>query len=166
MTTKKETALVKVEGGKSTQEMTVHTAPTAETVTRREPEQPEKSEAQKVEELKKQVEALQKKLLSIPENLDARIKYFNEKKELIRRLSIFNSNIEALETHAQKLHEIAAQNDFENEDYFLTVEGKSGSYKATQVLTLKNPVMICKVIEFIIEKMDLKRLEIAAQIEA
>jgi hypothetical protein len=109
---------------------------------------------------------LQSRLCAIPQNLDDRIKYFNEKKELIRRLAILNANIEALEIHATKLHEIEAINDFENEDYSLTVEGGSEKYRKATIFTLRNPVIIGEVIAFMMGRIDVKRLEIATQIEA
>lgn len=159
MSTKKETALLKVEGGKNAQEETQATFAVIENV-------PAQEQPESVEELKTQVLELQKRLLSLPKNLDDRIKYFNEKKELIRRLTILNANIEALEIHVTKLHEIAVINDFETEDYSLTVEGGSGSYRKASIFLLKNPVIISEVIAFMMGRIDVKRLEIAAQIEA
>lgn len=159
MVQKKETTLVKVEGGKNAQEFTQATI--AEMVIPTAQEKPES-----VEELKTQVLELQKRLLAIPQNLDDRIRYFNEKKELIRRLAILNANIVALEEHAQKLHEIAETNDFETEDYSLSVEGGTGSYRKATVFLLKNPVIIGEVIAFMMGRIDVKRLELAAQIEA
>ena len=160
MSTKKETTLVKVEGGKNAQEF--ETATIAETVNASTREQ----QGESVEELKKKVEELQNRLSFIPQNLDERIRYFNEKKELIRRLAVLNANTEALEGHAQKLHEIAQINDFETEDYSLTVEGGNGSYRKATVFMLKNPVIISEVIAFMMGRIDVKRLELAAQIEA
>lgn len=159
MSTKKETTLVKVEGGKNAQEFTQATI--AEMVIPTAQEKPES-----VEELKTQVLELKKRLLAIPQNLDDRIRYFNEKKELIRRLAVLNANTEALEGHTQKLHEIAEINDFETEDYSLSVEGGTGSYRKATVFLLKNPVIIGEVIAFMMGRIDVKRLELAAQIEA
>ncbi|MFZ4705451.1 MAG: hypothetical protein ACOYMF_05530 [Bacteroidales bacterium] len=159
MSTKKETALTKVEGGKTAQEEIQATFALIENV-------PAPEQTPSVEELTKQVQKLQKQLSSIPQNLEERIKYFNEKKELIRRLTILNANIEALELHVTKLHEISAISDFETEDYNLTVEGGSGSYRKASIFTLKNPVIISEVIAFMMGRIDVKRLDIAAQIEA
>jgi len=161
MKEKNQTTLVKVEGGKNPQEQA-----TANTTAANEPTTAQEQKPESVEELKNQVEALKKRLSGIPQNLDDRIKYFNEKKELIRRLAILNGNAEALEGHAQKLHEIAVTNDFENEDYILSVEGGTGGYRKASIFTLKNPVIISEVITFMMNRIDAKRLEIAAQIEA
>lgn len=159
MTKKNETALIKVEGGKNAQEQTPATiAETTNPATNQ--EQPEN-----VEQLKQQVEQLQKRLAAIPQNLDDRIKYFNEKREMIRRLSILTANIEALDTHAAKLQELAAVNDFESEDYTLTIES-GNRYSKTAALTLKNPLIIGDVIAYMMGRIDSKRLELAAQIEA
>ena len=159
MKSKNVTTLVKVEGGMNAQEF--ETATVAETVNVSAKEQPES-----VEELKKKVKELQNRLSIIPQNLDEKIKYFNEKKELIRRLSVLNANIESLEGHMQKLHEIKETNDFENEDYTLTVEGGTGSYRKATIFLLKNPVIVAEVIAFMMGRIDVKRLELAAQIEA
>jgi hypothetical protein len=159
MKAKNATTLTKVEGGMNAQEFTQATI--AEMVPETIQEQTES-----VEELKNQVQELQKRLLAIPQNLDEKIRYFNEKKELIRRLAVLNANTEALEGHAQRLHEIAQTNDFENEDYFLSVEGGTGSYRKATVFLLKNPVIIAEVIAFMMGRIDVKRLELAAQIEA
>ena len=161
MKEKNQTTLVKVEGGKSLQEQ-----PTATTEAANETTTAQEQKTESLEELKSQVEALKGKLLRIPQNLDDRIKYFNEKKELIRRLTVLNGNAEALEGHTQKLHEIAQTNDFENEDYILSVEGGTGGYRKASIFTLKNPVIISEVITYMLNRIDVKRLEIAAQIEA
>lgn len=159
MVQKKETALVKVEGGKTAQEQAMATS--AETVTTADSQ----AQPENVEDLKKKVEELQNRLATIPQNLDERIRYFNEKKELIRRLSLLNSNVDALETHSARLQELAAVNDFESEDYVLTIES-GNRYSKTAALTLKNPMIIGDVIAYMMGRIDAKRLELAAQIEA
>ncbi|WP_372772106.1 hypothetical protein [Mangrovibacterium sp.] len=117
------------------------------------------------EELQKQVAELQKKLASIPQNLEQRIEYFNQKKELIRRLSVLNVNHETLSEHLDKLSELAAVNEFENEDYFLSIDAPNG-YGKKAVYTLKNPVIIGEMITFILGRIDAKRKELKTAIEA
>ena len=89
------------------------------------------------EELKQQIEQLQKKLSAIPQDLEKRIEYFNQKKELIRRLSKLDGDRESLSTHLDKLSEIAAANEFENEEYYMNIE--TGGYNKKAIYTLKNP---------------------------
>ncbi len=64
MVQKKETALIKVEGGLNTHETTELMSATP---------QPEN-----VAEMQSRIEELQKRLASIPQNLEDRITYFNE----------------------------------------------------------------------------------------
>ena len=118
-----------------------------------------------VEELQKRIEQLQNKLTSIPQNLDERIEYFSNKQELIRKLSRLDANKENLTVHLDALSEIAAQNEFENEDYFLNIE-TGGSYNKKAIFSLKNPVIIGEVISFVMGRIDVKRAELQKDIEA
>lgn len=151
MVQKKETALIKVEGGLNTHETTELMSATP---------QPEN-----VAEMQSRIEELQKRLASIPQNLEDRITYFNEKRELIRRLGSLDQTIEAMQGHAAKLDELIAANDFENEDYFLNIEG-GDRYRKSAVLSLKNPVVIADVMAYMLGRMAAKRADLAAAIEA
>lgn len=154
MNAKKDVAPMTVQKGETTPKNEVKTTKVAEA------KQPTP------EELQKQVAELQKKLASIPQNLEQRIEYFNQKKELIRRLSVLNVNHETLSEHLDKLSELAAVNEFENEDYFLSIEAPSGSYSKKAVYALKNPVIIGEMITFILGRIDAKRKELKTAIEA
>lgn len=116
------------------------------------------------EELKQQIEQLQKKLSAIPQDLEKRIEYFNQKKELIRRLSKLDGDRESLSTHLDKLSEIAAANEFENEEYYMNIE--TGGYNKKAIYTLKNPLLIAELISFIIGRIDSKREDLKKAIEA
>lgn len=118
------------------------------------------------EELILKVTDLQNQLASIPKNLDDRIEYFNHKKELIRRLSVLNANHETLSLHLDKLSELAGINEFENEDYYLNIEAPTGSYSKKAVYTLKNPAIIGEMISFILGRINHKRKNLQAEIEA
>ena len=50
------------------------------------------NQQQTVEELKKQVQELTTRLNTLPQDLNSRIEYFNQKKELIRKLSKLEAN--------------------------------------------------------------------------
>lgn len=117
------------------------------------------------EELKKVIEDLNRKLSAIPQDLDKRIEYFNHKKELIRRLSILNADSEVLNSHLIALSQIAAANEFENEEYFLNIEG-GNKYSKKAIYSLKNPMIIGELLVFIIGRIDSKREEIRKEIEA
>jgi len=124
-----------------------------------------KAQEQTPEELKKRVEELQKKLAAIPQDLDKRIEYFNQKKELIRRLSRLDVDSETLNSHLDKLAELATVNEFETEEYYLNIEAGS-QYSKKAVYTLKNPIVIGELITFILGRVDAKREELKKAIEA
>ena len=117
------------------------------------------------EELKKVIEDLNKRLATIPQELDKRIEYFNQKKEQIRRLSILDNDSEILNGHLEALSTITAANEFENEEYFLNIEG-GNKYSKKAVYSLKNPMIIGELLIFIIARIDRKREELKKMIEA
>ena len=156
MTTKKDVAPVQEPKGKTIPMNEVKNAVPAETIKAQEPT---------AEELKKQIEQLQKKLSAIPQDLEKRIEYFNHKKELIRRLSRLDVDSETLNSHLDKLSEIAAANEFETEEYYLNIEA-GAQYSKKAIYTLKNPVVIGELITFILGRVDAKREELKKAIEA
>lgn len=156
MVVKKVTAPLSVQKGENTQNSEVKALPVA-TV---------KSEQElTAEELKKVIEDLNKRLSAIPQELDKRIEYFNQKKEQIRRLSILTSDSEILNSHLDTLSELTAANEFENEEYFLNIEG-GNKYNKKAIYSLKNPTIIAELLVFIIARIDHKREDLKKQIEA
>lgn len=117
------------------------------------------------EELKAENERLKQQLSAVPTDLKARVEYFAHKNELIRRLTKLDSDKNILTNHLDNLSEIAAKNDFENEEYYLNIEGGS-QYSKKSIYTLKNPVLIGEVLAFVVGKIDSKREAIKAEIEA
>jgi hypothetical protein len=154
MTVKKVAAPFQVQKGENTPEVELKALPV-------ETPKPE----QTPEELKAENEQLKKALSAIPQDLKTRVEYFNKKNELIRRLSKLDMDKESLTIHLDKLAEIAASNEFENEEYFLNIDGGS-KYNKTAVYTVKNPVIIGELISFIIGRVDSKREVLKKEIEA
>jgi hypothetical protein len=118
-----------------------------------------------VAELQKRVEELTIKLKAVPQDLNSRIEYFNEKKELIRKLTRLQASAENLQTHLDTLAEIAAKNEFETEDFVLSIEGGS-KYNRKQVFVLQNPVLIAEVLNYLLAKVEAKADELKKLIEA
>lgn len=118
-----------------------------------------------VEELQRELGQLKKKLLEVPQDLNARIEYFNQKKELIRKLSRLNANAEGLLEHLDKIAELAAANEFENDVYTLSIES-GDRYNKKQVFALQNPIIIAEVINFMLGKVEAKADELKKQIES
>jgi len=154
MTVKKVAAPLSVQMGENTQNSEVKALP----VVTPKPEQTP-------EELKAENERLKQQLSAIPQDLKTRVEYFAHKNELIRRLTKLDSDKQILTNHLDNLSEIAAKNDFENEEYFLNIEGGS-SYSKKAIYTLKNPVLIGEVLAFVVGKIDSKRENLKAEIEA
>lgn len=117
------------------------------------------------EDLLKRVGELEKQLSTVPKNLDEKIQYFNRKKELITRLARLKAWKENLNEHVDKLAEISAQNEFETEEYILTIESGS-NYNKKSVFKLDNPVIIGDAIGFIVGMIEGKQKNIQAEIEA
>ena len=155
MKTNKDVVPMQVQKGKTTPKPEVK-ANSAEATKTNEPT---------AKELKKQVEELQKKLSAIPRELDQRIEYFTKKQDLIRKLGRLDANHENLTEHLDALAEIAAKNEFENEDYFLNIES-GGKYNKKAIFSLQNPVIIGEMISFILGRIDVKREELRKAIEA
>jgi uncharacterized protein YoxC len=118
-----------------------------------------------VEELQKQVQELTTRLKTLPQDLNSRIEYFNNKRELIRKLSKVETNAESLKTHLDQIAQIAAANDFETEEYILSIEGGS-KYSKKQVFSLQNPVLIGDVLNYLLVKIEAKAEELKREIEA
>lgn len=117
------------------------------------------------EELKAENERLKNQLSAIPQDLKARVEYFAHKNELIRRLGRLDGDRDILNNHLDKLSEIAAKNDFDNEEYYLNIEA-GNSYSKKAIYTLKNPVLIGEVIAFVVGRIEVKREALKAEIEA
>lgn len=117
------------------------------------------------EELKKENELLKKKLLAIPQDLQSKVEYFNKKNELITKLARLDANKEVLTTHLDKLAEIGAVNEFDNEEYCLNVEG-GNKYNKSNIYTVKNPVIIGELLAFVVGRIDSKREALKKEIEA
>lgn len=156
MTVKKVAAPLSVQKGENTPNSELKALPVASETEAKEPTP---------EELKAENERLKAQLSAVPTDLKARVEYFAHKNELIRRLGRLDGDREILTNHLDKLAEIAAKNDFENEEYYLNIEGGS-QYSKKAIYTLKNPVLIGEVLAFVVGKIESKREAIKAEIEA
>ena len=157
MTVKKVNAPFQVQKGENTPEVELKALPVASDKPEQEPT---------AEELKQVIEDLNKRLSAIPKDLKTRVEYFSKKNELIRRLSKLDSDKDSLTIHLDRLSEIGAANEFENEEFYLNIETGSSNYSKKAIYTLKNPVIIAELIAFIIGKVDSKRESLKLEIEA
>lgn len=157
MVVKKVTAPMSVQKGENTPDSELKGLPVSI--------EAQKAKEPTPEELKAENEQLKRQLSAIPQDLNSRVEYFAHKNELIRRLGKLSSDRDILNSHLDKLAEISAKNDFENEEYFLSIEG-GNTYSKKAIYTLKNPVLIGEVLSFVVNKIENKRATLKIEIEA
>lgn len=139
----------------------VKTDTTAETAATAQAETPQPT----VEELQKQVQELTTRLNTLPQDLNSRIEYFNQKKELIRKLSKLEANALSLSQHLDKVAEVAAKNEFETDEFVLSIEA-GNKYNKSQVFALQNPILIGEIISYLLGKVELKIEQLKNEIAA
>lgn len=147
--------------GKSVSIMDVHKEVTANA------NKTAKKEAKKptVDQLEKQVKELTAKLEAVPKNLNERIEYFNNKKDLIRKLTKLQANAENLQTHIDQLAELAASDDFQTDDYILSIESGT-KYSKNQVFAIQNPVLVADVLVYLLGQIEAKAEALKKEIAA
>jgi hypothetical protein len=153
-------SIAKTQNGKGTPEAEAKKASTKGTRTNG-----QATQQPTVEELQKQVQDLTAKLNAVPKNLDERIEYFNHKKDLIRKLSRLEANARSLQENLDLISELAAANEFETEEFLLSIEG-GNKYNRKQVFALQNPVLIGDVLTYLLGKIEAKAEGLKKEIEA
>lgn len=102
-----------------------------------------------VEELQKQVEALQKKLLSAPQSLEERIKYLQVKQLLVKKLSVLNLYQSSINEFIQVINEEAQTDILTTENFCVEFHAKeSGRYNTKEVLKIQNPSVVLELFKF------------------
>jgi len=118
-----------------------------------------------VEELQNKVSELEARLNRQPKNLDEQIKYFQWKKSKIDDLNMFNYTRTTLTEAHQKTKQLANTNDFENSEFRITLTNGTTKYsEGTKLFSLSNPVIIQNCIAFIIDAINVKIMELEAEI--
>lgn len=117
-----------------------------------------------VSELQKKIKELENKLSQEPKSFEEKLSFYQEKQELIRKKVKLDGNKEVFTKHLEALQPMAEANDFDNKDYSLRLYGDE--YGRDEVIKIKNPVVIAELLEFLIQKIDDKRNELKALIEA
>lgn len=106
-------------------------------------------ESEKVKHLEEEVLKLRAKLSQEPQDLEEKIQYYQEKQKKIEQLEKLTIHRENLESHQNKLKEIAKISDFECTTYELKI---TAGYKDTPPLAINNPALISELITFVINK--------------
>jgi hypothetical protein len=111
-----------------------------------------------VEELQNKISELESRLTS-PKSLDEQIIYFQEKKQKIDDLHMFNYTRTTLTEAYEKTTKLANINDFENTEFRITLTNGT-----TKLFSLSNPIIIQNCIAFIIDAINVKIMELEGEI--
>lgn len=135
-------------------------------------EQPKKAvtpttEKNEVEQLKEQIKILESQLHQQPQSLEEKIKFFQQKQEMIKRLSLLDTYATGLLKIGEEMQKDTGDDDFLTERYFIKIIYKPTSYGSEQeVLKIANPRLIAEVLGYSIGKINEKRTELQTLINA
>lgn len=135
-------------------------------------EQPKKAatpptEKNEVEQLKEQIKKLESQLHQQPQSLEEKIKFFQQKQEMIKRLSLLDTYATGLLKIGEEMQKDTGDDDFLTERYFLKITHRPTSYGSEQeVLKIANPKLISEVLGYSIGKINEKRTELQTLINA
>lgn len=112
--------------------------------------------------LEAEIAKLQAKLNQEPQDLEERIRYYEEKQKKINQLNNYESTQNELMTHAEILGEASIDDDF---DYKYILSVAEDEYSRNTIFKMNNPILIGEVMRFILgkiaEKMEVLKAEIA-----
>jgi flagellar biosynthesis chaperone FliJ len=144
-------------------------ATTAETEVKEVKLQPLPPEVQElITRLKQENASLQIKLQEQPLSLEEKIKFFQEKKAKIDKLGKLDAYAEGLLKIGQEAQEASEADEFFSEKYSVRVSRKTNSYREEfeDVLKIQNPVLVVEVLGYALERINSKRSQLKAEIEA
>ncbi len=116
--------------------------------------------------LEAEIEKLKSQLKQTPQTLEEKIEFYQVKQQKIKQLSKLGKSSDELFGHIEKLEEMVEKNDFECDEYKLSVgETTNGNYREATVFQMNNPIIIRDVIKFVLQqidnKIDILKMEIA-----
>lgn len=118
-----------------------------------------------VEELQNKVLELEARLNRQPKNLEEQIKYFQWKKQKIDDLDMFAHTRSILADAQEKTKQLSQVNDFENSEFRITLtNGANRHSDGNKIFSISNPVIIQNCIAFIIDAINVKIMELEAEI--
>lgn len=125
------------------------------------------TEKNEVAQLKAQIKKLETQLTQQPQSLEEKIKFFQEKQEMIKRLSLLDHYADNLLKVGEDIQKDQEEDEFLTERHFLKITHKATSYGSEQeVLKIQNPKLIGEVLNFAIGKINEKRNELQTLINA
>lgn len=120
-----------------------------------------------VEQLKAQIKKLETQLSQQPQSLEEKIKFFQEKQEMIKRLSLLDNYADNLLKVGEEIQKDQEEDEFLTDRYFMKITYKPTTYGSEQeVLKIQNIKLIGEVLGFAIGKINEKRNELQTLINA
>lgn len=115
-----------------------------------------------------ELERLKKQLEEAPKSLEDKIKFYQEKQAKINKLAKLDAYAEGLVKVGQEAQEETEADEFFSERYSVKVSRKVNKYDRdwTDVLTIQNPVLVVEVLGYALERINQKRSQLKAEIEA
>lgn len=117
------------------------------------------------EELKAEVIRLRALLAKSPENLDDKIKFYQRKQELIKRLENLENTFTIINEHVDQVSKEAAEDLFTSDTYKLSLTIKKGYNSESDVLQFRNPVIIAELLAFVLARVARKRDDVQNEIQ-
>ncbi|WP_162343233.1 hypothetical protein [Cyclobacterium salsum] len=120
-----------------------------------------------VEQLKAQIKKLETQLSQQPQSLEEKIKFFQEKQEMIKRLNLLDNYADNLLKVGEEIQKDQEEDEFLTDRYFMKITYKPTTYGSEQeVLKIQNIKLIGEVLGFAIGKINEKRNELQTLINA
>lgn len=118
--------------------------------------------------LKQENASLQIKLQEQPQSLEDKIKFFQEKKVKIDKLTKLDAYAAGLVKVGEDAQEETETDEFFSEKYSVRVSKKPNKYDRdwTDVLTIQNPVLVVEVLDYALGRINTKRNQLQTEIGA
>lgn len=129
-------------------------------------EQNQPIEKSEIEQLREELKKLQEQISRQPQSLDEKIQYFQNKKDLIKKLETLDGYTKTLETVTEEVLKAAGENGFFTEAFTLKVVRKVSYRDDVEVLKVQNPTVINEVLGFALASINAKREELKNLINA
>lgn len=120
-----------------------------------------------LEQLQQENEELKRKLSRIPERLEDKISFFEQKKGYINQLTKLEKSKLALETTHGDVMESMEEDEFFSETFSFRVSRKTGySSHEEDVFKMNNPTIVGEVIDFVLDRITAKMGDLRKAIDA
>jgi len=115
-----------------------------------------KQAEQTPEELKKEIEALKRKIATVPEDLEERIVYYNQKKDWIKKLEKIKMQRDKLIMVQNDLLADLENDEFMSENFSFAVFKKKQYSSEEEILKVNNPMLVGVILKNVLSKMSEK----------